>query len=176
LNDPARAIRRAMDCLEVLSATPVRRSSLWRTTPVDCPPGSPPFINAAVAWEPLPGETPESLLAKLQALERTFGRQPKQEMNAPRPLDLDLIAFGGETRSSARLALPHPRAPRRRFVLQPLAEIVPDFVLPGQTLSIAALLAALPGGGEVVRLSLPGTGAECESDNPIDPMAAPPAS
>jgi 2-amino-4-hydroxy-6-hydroxymethyldihydropteridine diphosphokinase len=92
---------------------------------------------------PLPAEMPETLLDKLQTLEREFGRRPKQVHNEPRPLDLDLIAFGCETRCTDRLRLPHPRAHLRRFVLGPLVEIVPDLVLPGQTVTVAGLLGRL---------------------------------
>jgi len=83
------------------------------------------------------------LLIKLQALEKKFGRRPKKVSNEPRPLDLDLIAFGNEVRHTPQLVLPHPRAHRRRFVLQPLAQIAPDLVLPGQELSVAGLLAEI---------------------------------
>ena len=55
-------------------------------------------------------------------------------------LDLDLIAFGQEVRSSSTLVLPHPRAHLRQFVLAPLAEIAPEFILPGQDLPLRALL------------------------------------
>ncbi len=152
LGDSARILRDAMDRLAGLSAQPILKSSLWRTAPVDCPPGSPPFINAVVGLTPHAEATPESLLAKLQALEREFGRQPKKVLNEPRPLDLDLIVFGAATRNSPTLILPHPRAPQRRFVLQPLSEIAPDLVLPGQSRTVAHLLAALPAGGQIERL------------------------
>jgi len=132
-----------MGRIESLASASFRMSSLWQSTPVDCPPGSPPFVNAAVAFEPDAGETPESLLAKLQALEKEFGRRPKQVLNEPRPLDLDLIAFGAEIRSTPQLTLPHPRAHLRRFVLEPLNEIAPDLVLPGQTRPIRQLLSEL---------------------------------
>jgi 2-amino-4-hydroxy-6-hydroxymethyldihydropteridine diphosphokinase len=65
-------------------------------------------------------------------------------LNEPRPLDLDLIAFGREVRAGNRLTLPHPRAHLRRFVLQPLSEIAPGLILPGQSQTVAQLLAALP--------------------------------
>src|ERR1019366_6793265 len=94
LGDSRGNILRGMRQLEALSNRPLLKSSLWQTTPVDCPPGSPVFVNAVVGLIPRAGETPESLLAKLQALEKHFGRQPKQVLNEPRPLDLDLIAFG----------------------------------------------------------------------------------
>jgi 2-amino-4-hydroxy-6-hydroxymethyldihydropteridine diphosphokinase len=84
------------------------------------------------------------LLEKLQILEKEFGRHPKKVLNEARPLDLDLIAFGYVRWSSAQLTLPHPRARERRFVLQPLSEIAPEFVLPGQSKSVSELLAALP--------------------------------
>src|SRR5436190_11359180 len=140
LADPRQNILLAMDRLQELSEPPLLRSSLWETAPVDCPPGSPKFVNAVVGLQPRSGETPESLLAKLQALEREFGRKPRQILNEPRPLDLDLVAFGGEIRQTKELTLPHPRAARRRFVLGPLAEIAPDFLLPGQSLTVAGLL------------------------------------
>lgn len=143
LGDSPQILRAAMERLNHFSTEPVIESSLWQTAPVDCPPGSPKFLNAVVAFIPQKGETPESLLAKLQELETTFGRQPKKVHNEPRPLDLDLIAFGTETRCTQQLTLPHPRAHRRRFVLQPLAEIAPDLRLPGQTLTTAELLANL---------------------------------
>jgi 2-amino-4-hydroxy-6-hydroxymethyldihydropteridine diphosphokinase len=94
-------------------------------------------------FEPQPGETPETLLAKLQALEKQFGRTPKKVLNEARSLDLDLIAFGGEVRQTPQLLLPHPRAHLRRFVLAPLAELAPDLVLPGQPQTAATLLAVL---------------------------------
>ncbi len=144
LGDSVRLLCEAMERLQAFSGEPVRRSSLWRTAPVDCPPGSPDFVNAVVGLAPLPAETPETLQAKLQALEQAFGRRPRRQVNEPRPLDLDLICFGGERRATPTLALPHPRAHRRRFVLEPLRELAPELVLPGQTESVRQLLNRLP--------------------------------
>jgi len=152
LGDSERILRTAMVRLGEFSAEPLLTSSFWQTAPVDCPPGSPPFVNAVVGFAPRAGETPESLLEKLQQLEQDFGRQAKQVMNEPRRLDLDLISFGQETRATTRLRLPHPRAAQRRFVLQPLAEIASDLILPGQTSSIATLLAALSDDETLLRL------------------------
>ncbi len=153
LGDPRATVLAAMDALDRLSALPLRRSSLWESAPVDCPPGSPMFVNAAVALEPAADETPESLLIKLQALEKKLGRRPKKVLNEPRRLDLDLIAFGREVRSTRALTLPHPRAHLRRFVLAPLNELAPDFILPGQRRTIRTLLGAPRAGGAVRRLS-----------------------
>lgn len=133
-----------MEQLQALSAHRLLKSSLWQTAPVDCPAGSPVFVNAVVALVPRRGATPESVLGSLQRIEREFGRKPKQVLNEPRLLDLDLIAFGNETRAGKALTLPHPRAHRRRFVLQPLSEILPDLILPGQTATVLQLLGALP--------------------------------
>jgi 2-amino-4-hydroxy-6-hydroxymethyldihydropteridine diphosphokinase len=144
LGDPRGHVLRAMERLQALADGPLLKSSLWQSTPVDCPPGSPVFVNAAVGLRPREGETPETLLAKLQRLEKKFGRRPKKALNEPRPLDLDLIAFGSETRATRALTLPHPRAHERRFVLQPLSEIVPHLVLPGQSKSVTELLRRLP--------------------------------
>lgn len=144
VGDARRAIELAMAKLGDLTDQPLRQSSLWETQPVDCPPGSPAFVNAVVAFQPRLGETPESLLVKLQALEKEFGRRPKVVLNEPRPLDLDLIAFGRETRATAELTLPHPRAQLRRFVLQPLSEVAPDLRLAGQPQTVTALLEQLP--------------------------------
>src|SRR5215831_11436435 len=110
LGDSRTILREAIRRLQEYSAAPVLQSSFIETAPVDCPPGSPDFLNAVVELVPLPGETPESLLAKLRALEREFGRQPKKLTNEPRPLDLDLIAFGNQTCATKTLTLPHPRA------------------------------------------------------------------
>jgi 2-amino-4-hydroxy-6-hydroxymethyldihydropteridine diphosphokinase len=153
LGDAQGDILRGMRRLEELSDGPLLKSSLWQTMPVDCPPGSPAFVNAVVVLVPRADETPETLLAKLQALEKEFGRRPKKVLNEPRPLDLDLIAFAGEVRHGDLLVLPHPRAHERRFVLQPLAEISPDLILPGQRRTAAELLEMLPAGESVEKLS-----------------------
>jgi 2-amino-4-hydroxy-6-hydroxymethyldihydropteridine diphosphokinase len=138
--------------LEKLSNGPILKSSLWQTSPVDCPPGSSIFVNAVVGLIPGKDETPESLLKKLRGLEKEFGRAPKKILNEPRPLDLDLIAFGQETRNAPDLVLPHPRAHLRKFVLQPLNEIAPDLVLTGQGRTVSRLLAELSSDEVLVKL------------------------
>ena len=152
LGDSRQNILDAMARLETLSDEPILKSSLWQTSPVDCPPDSSKFMNSVVGFAPRKGETPESLHAKLRALEKKFGRSPKKVLNEPRPLDLDLIAFGSEIRSSPELTLPHPRAHLRRFVLEPLNEIAPELILPGQGKTAAELLAELPADETVTRI------------------------
>lgn len=152
LGDSCKIILAALSRLQQFSGTPILKSTLWQTTPVDCPPDSPKFVNAVAGFIPQMGETPESLLQKLHGLEKEFGRQPKKMLNEPRPLDLDLIAFGNEVRDSPELMLPHPRAHQRRFVLQPLSELVPDLVLPRQGKTVAELLGELPPDETVTRV------------------------
>ena len=86
LGDPRANVLAAIERLHGLGSGLVA-SSLISSAPVDCPPGSPDFVNAVVAFAADAGETPESLLEKLQALEVEFGRQPKVEKNEPQPLN-----------------------------------------------------------------------------------------
>lgn len=154
LGDSRQIILDAMARLQRFSDEPILKSSFWQTAPVDCPPDSPKFVNAVAGLVPRADEAPESLLAKLQSLEKEFGRRVKKIVNEPRPLDLDLIAFGNEIRPAApkrseggnspELILPHPRAHLRRFVLQPLSEIAPDLILPGRAKTVLDLLRDLP--------------------------------
>ena len=143
LGDSVANIKQAFTELEHYSASSIQKSSLWRSMPVDCPEGSPDFINAVAAIEPLENEMPESLLTKLQQLEIQFGRQPKVALNEPRLLDLDIIAFAEETRNTSQLTIPHPRWHERHFVLEPLNEIAGEAILPGQVKSVSKLLCEL---------------------------------
>jgi 2-amino-4-hydroxy-6-hydroxymethyldihydropteridine diphosphokinase len=152
LGDSRQIILDAMTRLQKFSDSPILKSSLWQTSPVDCPPDSPKFVNAVVGFIPAKNETPESLLKKLHALEKEFGRAQKMVLNEPRPLDLDLIVFGNEIHNLPELVLPHPRAHLRKFVLQPLSEIAPDFILPGQGNTVSQLFAELSSDEILTRL------------------------
>lgn len=128
--------------LEIATAgEPFLQASAYQTEPLLCPPGSPLFYNSVV--EIAYSGTPSELLELTQAIEKKLGRTGSAERNAPRIIDVDLLYFGDEIVDTEALVLPHPRLGERRFVLQPLAEIRPDLVLPGQTRSIAELLAAI---------------------------------
>ena len=150
--EPVRQVRAAIARLAAWGGGSFRSSSLWRSAPIDCPTGSPGFVNAVASLEAGIHESAEIWLDRLQALEREFGRRPAAIRNAPRPLDLDLIQFGDERCGRARLTLPHPRAHEREFVLRPLAEILPALLLPGQTRSVESLLAAIGSAGGLVRI------------------------
>ena len=117
-------------------------SSVYETEPVDCPPGSAPFLNAVM--EIVTSLDPDELLARSERFERRLGRPAARERNDPRPIDIDILYAGDRAIRRAGCEVPHPRLTRRRFVLQPLAEIRPDLVLPGQTRTVAELLASLP--------------------------------
>lgn len=101
----------------------VRRSSWWRSAAWPDP-TEPAYLNGVVVVET--SHPPETLLAQLLALEAAFGRR-RSAANAPRTLDIDLVAYGRRVIAGAALTLPHPRAHERRFVMGPLAEILPDW-------------------------------------------------
>lgn len=151
--DSPQIVEQAMQRLAEFAHGTLRQSSLWRTSPVDCPPGSGDFVNAAVAFAARSGLTPEGLLKALKALELEFGRGPAPVRNAPRELDLDLLLFDDQTRNSADFVLPHPRAVNRLFVLAPAAEVLPDASWPGLGQTIAELLAGLSSDERVQRLT-----------------------
>jgi len=130
LGDSRSILVEAITALRALSRQVMAASSLWTTEPVDCPPGSPDFLNAVVGFVAVTVPDPHALLDVLQSMEREWGRRPKEIMNEPRPLDLDLLAWGDRVVETPRLILPHPRAHRRRFVLGPWSEIAPEFRLP----------------------------------------------
>ncbi len=117
-------------------------SAIYDTAPVDCPPGSQPFLNAVVELE-WPHSAAD-LHALTQRIESQLGRPDERDHHAPRVIDLDLLTFGQEIIATDHLRIPHPRLHLRRFVLQPLAELAPTLLLPGHTQTIAQLLAALP--------------------------------
>lgn len=127
---------------------PLVLSSLYRTDPVGCQPGTQDFINAVAKLQICSSVTPLSLLDKLQELERHFGRQRNldkaAEHNGPRPLDLDLIYFDGTTLVSERLVLPHPRAKDRLFVLVPLNDLCSQLDLGASTTNLLELIHLLP--------------------------------
>jgi 2-amino-4-hydroxy-6-hydroxymethyldihydropteridine diphosphokinase len=116
-------------------------SPRFETPPVDCPPGSPPFLNSVVEIEVdtvcLP---PLHLLACLQEFEQERGRSPVHDVNAARQIDMDIIYYGVEQINDLGLIIPHPRATTRRFVLEPLAHLRPELILPGQKKSVQELL------------------------------------
>ncbi len=124
------------DCREALEAAlarfrsegidVLRRSSWWRSAAWPDP-GDPPFLNGVVIVRT--EHDPHALMAALGRIEDAFGRQ-RGARNAPRTLDLDLVAYGRIIGDLDGLILPHPRAAERKFVMGPLAEIAAEWKHP----------------------------------------------
>ena len=143
LGDAAGAFREAVVRLKAAGVRHCRLSSLIRTAPVDCAPGTPDFFNAALTGEW--GGSPEELLRLCRELETAAGRPRNHGVNQSRPLDLDIILFGDVILRTPELTIPHPRARVRRFVLEPLAEIAPDWRFPEDGMTIKTALNGLTG-------------------------------
>ena len=140
---PAGMVEAGLAALDGGGVRVARRSRLW-SSPAWPPSDQPPYVNAAALVETALG--PADLLARLHAIEAEGGRV-RGERWAARPLDLDLLAYGGRVLRPAAegdLALPHPRLADRAFVLLPLADIVPDWRHPETGRTLADLIAALP--------------------------------
>jgi 2-amino-4-hydroxy-6-hydroxymethyldihydropteridine diphosphokinase len=118
----------------------LRVSRVFETEPVDVVGLQGPFLNAAVAGG-FEG-TARELLTELLRIEREHGRE-RPHSGAPRTLDLDLIFFGEERVDEPGLVVPHPRFRDRRFVLEPLAEVAPDWRDPVTGLTVRELLSRL---------------------------------
>lgn len=136
-------IQAALDAITRLPGTRLLAvSPIIQTDPVG-PVAQGPFLNAAAAVSTtLP---PRKLLAHFQEIERTRGRDRSSERRwGPRTLDLDLLVFGDLVIDEPGLTIPHPRLHERRFVLEPLATIAPELVVPTLGRTVAELAASLP--------------------------------
>ena len=124
----------AVELLALVPETAVKAvSSIYETEAVATLPQS-PYLNSAVRLET--ALTPDSLLDECRRIESAHGRPSLRQKDEPRTLDIDIIFFGGAIRDSGELTLPHPRYAKRRFVLEPLAEIAPDFICPDSGISV----------------------------------------
>lgn len=142
LGNRLRHLQDARDLLQrIAEPGNLLQAPVYETEPVACPPDSPDFYNTVV--EIGYSGSAHDLLAVTQAIETRLGRVAVPERNAPRVIDVDILYFGDQRIDSGRLDLPHPRLTSRRFVLQPLADIRPDLVLPGDQISIAEHLRRL---------------------------------
>lgn len=136
MGTPVRQLEEAILELDRLPHTRVvKRSSLYRSAPVGYA-SQPDFVNAVAQLET--GLSAERLLSELQAIEARHGRT-RSFANAPRTLDLDLLVFGSLEMRTEALTVPHPRMHERAFVLQPLAEIAGDTLIPGRGLAAELL-------------------------------------
>lgn len=154
LGDPVAQLARAVRMLRAFVDVE-RVSSVYRTEPVGYA-DQPEFRNLVVA-----GRTrlaPLELLAATREVEDAMGRR-RSFPNAPRTMDIDLLAFDERVMETAALVLPHPRLHLRGFVLHPLAEIAPEWVHPVLGRSARQLLADAAGLERVERMGpLPAPG------------------
>ena len=141
LGDAAANFRFALNCLSAGGVKNINISRLFHSKPENCPPGSPDFSNAALTGEW--ADTPGQLLQLCREAEIAAGRPREHGFNAPRTLDLDIILFGNQIINLPGLQIPHPRAVSRLFVLQPLAEIAPDWIFPDSGKSVQEALNSL---------------------------------
>jgi len=130
---------------EILANTSV--SNIVETEPVDVPDEQPPYLNAVVV-----GETtlePVELLSALLGVEERRGRT-RSAWRSARTLDLDLVLYDGLIVDQDELTIPHPRFRERAFVLEPLAEVAPDWIDPvtGRTVGELAWALHEPSNGD----------------------------
>jgi len=123
-------------------------SSFYETEPVEFTQQA-LFLNCAVALET--SLAPKELMSRLLEIEREFGRERVQK-KGPRTMDIDILLFGNLVMSSPELTIPHPAMAKRRFVLEPLAEIAPEVMHPVSQKTARQLLADLPPGQNVWKL------------------------
>jgi 2-amino-4-hydroxy-6-hydroxymethyldihydropteridine diphosphokinase len=140
LGNRAQHVGSAVGSLQAILSN-LRSSRTFDTEPVGVAGTQGRFLNAAVAGG-FEG-TARNLLSELLRIEREHGRE-RPHPGAPRTLDLDLIFFGSEQVDEPGLMVPHPRFRERRFVLEPLADVAPDWRDPVTGLTVAELLARLP--------------------------------
>ena len=135
-----RAARRQIDFLHA-GPNPVLCSKVYETSPVECPPGSPFFLNAVLEF--FIREEPYEIFKKLQSIEQALGHRPSATRNSPRVIDIDLLYCEDAVITTPGLTLPHPRIAERLFVLRPLADIRPELILPTFSRTVEDLLREL---------------------------------
>ncbi|WFB35808.1 2-amino-4-hydroxy-6-hydroxymethyldihydropteridine diphosphokinase [Kiritimatiellota bacterium B12222] len=154
LGDKVSHLRRAAQLiLDQKDAVLVGKSSLYETEPVDVKAEFQhmKFLNSVMVIET--GLDAQHWLKTIGEVEYALGRRrDTDDRNVPRQVDVDIIFYGDQLIGSGGLVVPHPRWAERRFVVQPLAELQPDRVLPGMTETVAEVLKDLPGAGDLIQL------------------------
>jgi 2-amino-4-hydroxy-6-hydroxymethyldihydropteridine diphosphokinase len=145
LGDRAGNLRLAREQIEAPDLRVLRASSIYETAPRDVE-DQPWFLNQVIECET--DLFPRQLLGRLQKIERAMGRK-RTIVKGPREIDLDILLFGNAVMKIPELEIPHPRLAERRFVLEPLAELIPDKKHPGTRRTVREMLAAVT--SQVVR-------------------------
>jgi len=128
LGDPGAHVRQAIAELDALDGCAVTAASpLFRSAPMG-PSGQAWYINAVAALETT--LCPRALLAGLQSIEASHGRDRSGPRWGARTLDLDLLIYGDLEIDEAGLSVPHPGLTKRNFVVYPLLLVAPELVLP----------------------------------------------
>ena len=109
----------------------------------------PEFLNSVVKF--CTSLKPFEVLDVTQKVEKMLGRSKKIEKNQPRIIDIDILFFGDSVIETEKLSIPHPMIALRKFVLLPLAEIEPNFIIPHTKITISDLIDNCPDKSRVVR-------------------------
>ena len=126
-------------------------SPVYETEPVNCEPGAAKFLNAILEIDYDGG--PTELMDEMIQVEESLGRKRDHARSVSRNIDIDLLYADELTVQNEQLQLPHPRMHLRKFVLQPLADIRPELLLPGQIKPVRQLLAELKDSATVTRFA-----------------------
>lgn len=129
---------------EVIAVSSVYETEPWGMTDV------PNFLNRVVLVESELSN--EELLAEVEGLEEFYGRERSEGEYQSREMDIDILFIDSEIIETESLKVPHPRLAERRFVLEPLAEVAPDFIHPIMKKSVSEILKACTDQGKVTRL------------------------
>lgn len=145
---PQQTLYAALKAMAQVEIWPVQISRVWKTAPVPFVEGDPWYYNAVCAVDT--ELAPDELLQALLGIEEDFGRV-RTVKNAPRLLDLDLIAYDDQIiKQGEELIVPHPRMHQRAFVLMPMSDILENWTHPEMKKTLAELISALPEGQEAI--------------------------
>lgn len=127
----------------------IDQSPVYETEPVGVKPeyNSMKFLNAVLLIQS--PYTAEEWLTKIKKIETTLQRVRTEDCNAPRTIDIDILFSGNQVIDSDLLQVPHARWAERRFVVQPLADVRPELVLPGTKSPVLKILAQMDGKNDV---------------------------
>ena len=141
LGQPRLTFSQACEMLKSGGVSNLRMASCYQTKAVDCHPGTPDFCNSAATglWKGNPGQ----LLALTQKIEIRLGRPQQHDSHGSRSIDLDILLMEDLIENTPELCIPHPLMCQRLFVLQPLAEIAADWIIPTTRKTVAEQLRQL---------------------------------